>query len=171
MSPALLLLLTGCADVDPGIYEGVEVEDAWLEGLRLSTMSMVLGFVRGQAELVVRGPEGQEVSGPVTLTGGTAGLSADLILTEFPLADVPLSLPPEPLYGEQLLGRYTGSSMSLVTAVGVETHHLENEHGVRIDQASLAIGAGMMIAREWLTLEPGELEADDAGDTGDTGGR
>jgi len=162
---SFLPLLLSCADVDPLFFEGVEVSSAWLEGARLSTGAFIIGRVRGGADLFVEDPQGSIVSGPVSLRGGTAGFTADLIMTEFPLTDIPLQLPREALLGEDLLGRYKGSSASFVSAIGVETHHLENEVGVEIDQAFLAVGVGMMWGYEWITMAP----IDEDSDTGDTG--
>ena len=166
MSLLLPALLLSCADIDPGVFEGIEVEEAWLEEARLTSLALVVGRVRGSAELFVEGVDGELVSGPVALRGGTAGFMLDVVLTEFPLGDVPLQLPREEVMGEELLGRYRGRSASLVSGLGVETHHLRNDAGVEIDQAFLALGVGMMLGYESLTLRP---VGADSGDTGDTG--
>ena len=163
----LLPLLAGCGLADPLAFEGIEVESARLEGARISTAAFIIGRVRGGADLVVEGTHGESVTGPVSLRGGTAGLSADLNMTEFPLSDIPLQLPREPVMGEELLGKYRGSSASFVSGIGVETHHLHNEAGVEIDQAFLAVGVGLMWGYEWVTMSA--IDEGDTGDTGDTG--
>lgn len=167
------MLLTACT-ADPLAYEGVQVEEAWMENVRLSTVALILGVVRGAGDLIVVSPDGQRVEGPVVIRGVTAGLSVDMILTEFPLGEVPLQLPRGEVLGEELLGRYRGTSASLVSGIGVETHHLANEYEVEIDQAFLALGVGVMFGYEAFTIHPGEYAEDtggssDTGDTGDTG--
>jgi len=162
------MLLAGCT-ADPLDYEGVPVQEAWMENVRLSTVAVILGVVRGAGDLIVVGTQGQRIEGPVVIRGVTAGLSVDMIITEFPLGEVPLQLPREEVLGEELLGRYRGTSASIVSGIGVETHHLKNEAEVEIDQAFLALGVGIMFGYEAFTIHPG-VEEEDTGDTGlDTG--
>ena len=39
MSPLLPALLLSCADIDPGVFEGIEVEEAWLEEARVEALA------------------------------------------------------------------------------------------------------------------------------------
>lgn len=143
-----LLLVTGCAP-DLSTLEAVEVERARVVGTRLSSVALFGGGTWGTGTLEVDGSAGELLEVPVTLRGGTLGAILDLTREE---PELQLELPDQPVTADQLLGSYRGSTEEIVVIAGVDVRHLHNEHGVGIDQATLAWGLGVMFAYEWLRI-------------------
>lgn len=151
MRPGLLLLVTalaGCAP-DPSALAGVQVREAWVEDLALTSAALLGGACWGRGELVVLGLQGEQIEAPVTVRGGMIGAALDFSREE---PELWLELPDDPVRGDQLLGSYRGSGEQITLFAGLEVRHLHNEHGVGIDQASLTWGLGIMFAYEWLRL-------------------
>jgi hypothetical protein len=145
---ATALLLMGCRS-DLGQLEAVEVRRAWVEDAELTSLALIGGGCWGDGTLVVLGQEGERLEQPVDLRGGMVGFVLDVTREE---PELWLELPDEPVTADQLLGGYRGSGEEVVIIAGLEVRHLRNEHGVGIDQASLALGLGVMFAYEWLRI-------------------
>jgi hypothetical protein len=161
---ALLALAPACRRLDPEDFADLEVQAAWISGLNINTLALVVGPASGGGDLWMETTDGEVVGVPVVLRGGTAGFSAEMILLSTAFSEVELELPGV-LTGDQLMGYYRGTSASLVTGAGVETHHLRNEWDVELDQPFFTLGAAVMYGFEWLNLVPVRGEVD-----GDTGG-
>lgn len=141
-------LCLGCSP-DLGWLEAVEVQRAWVEVDQLTSVAFIGGGTWGTGTMVVEGQQGEQLEVPVTLRGGTLGAILDATREE---PDLFLELPDDPITADQLLGAYRGSTEEIVVIAGVDVRHLHNEHGVGIDQASLALGLGIMFAYEWLRI-------------------
>jgi hypothetical protein len=163
---ATLLPLAGCSP-DLGWLEEVEVQRAWVEGAQLTSVAFIGGGTWGRGTLMIEGQQGERLTVPVTLRGGSLGGILDVSREE---PDLFLELPDEPVTADQLLGSYRGSAEEIVVIAGVDVRHLHNEHGVGIDQASLALGLGIMFAYEWLRIRVDgdrHIVQDDGWDTAD----
>jgi hypothetical protein len=146
--PLALATLPGCAP-DASSLAGIEVREAWVEHLRLTSAALIGGACWGTGDLVVLGQQGESVEAPLKVRGGMVGLALDFSREE---PELWLELPEDPVQGDQLLGGYRGSGEQVTVLAGVEVRHLHNEHGVGIDQPSLTWGLGVMFAYEWLRL-------------------
>ncbi len=163
-----LFLLLGCRDVDASFLADLEVQRAELEHFHVQTVAVLGGGLFGSGDLVIEASDGVEYIVPVEVKGGTFGLGLDL-LPVGAVGGAYLELPDRRIFGDELFGRYKGSSQSFVAVAGVEVHHLRNEYGVVIDEPSLGLGIGVMAAGEWLTLRP-RIDDLDRLRTIDTGG-
>ncbi len=163
-----LFLLLGCRDVDASFLADLEVQRAELEHIHVQTVAVLGGGLFGSGDLVIEASDGVEYIVPVEVKGGTFGLGLDL-LPVGAVGGAYLELPDRRIFGDELFGRYKGSSQSFVAVAGVEVHHLRNEYGVVIDEPSLGLGIGVMAAGEWLTLRP-RIDDLDRLRTIDTGG-
>jgi hypothetical protein len=141
-------MLSGCAQ-DLSHLEEVEVRQAWVVGAHLTDVAVIGGGTWGKGTLEVLGMEGEELTVPVTLRGGSVGFAFDFSRSE---PQLQLELPDEPVTADQLLGSYRGSGEEITVVAGVDVKHLHNEHGVGIDQACLAWGLGINFAYEWLNM-------------------
>jgi len=149
----VLLALFGCRDVDAGFLADVEVHRAEIERFQVQTVAVIGGGLFGRGDVVIEAVDGQEYVVPVEVKGGTLGLGVDLL----PVGAVGralFELPDRRVMGDELFGRYKGSSQPFVAMAGVEVHHLRNEYGVIIDEPALGLGIGVMVGGEWLTLRP-----------------
>ncbi|MFH1465859.1 MAG: hypothetical protein ABIO70_15840 [Pseudomonadota bacterium] len=169
MRPTLPLLAAALAGCSPDLtaLAAVEVREAWIEDLALTSVALIGGACWGRGELVVLGQQGEHLEVPLKLRGGMVGAAFDFS-RETPELD--LELPDTPIRADRLLGGYRGSGEQITIFVGVEVRHLHNDHGVGIDQASLTEGLAVMFAYEWLKLrlddEP-SLGEDTGWDQGD----
>lgn len=168
MVSLLWLSLLGCRSVDADFLADVEVQRAEIERFNVQTMAVLGGALYGRGELVVESVQGDVFFVPLEVRGGTFGFGLDLL----PLGAVgraTLELPDRRVMGNELFGRYKGSSMSIVAPLGAEVRHMRNEFGVGIDEASFGLGVGLMAAHDWLTLRPtiDTLVGRPTGDTGD----
>lgn len=172
----LLLAVLGCRPAELDYLSDVEIRRAELEGLTVQTMAVLGGATYGGGDLVIEAMDGSEYIVPVDVRGGTAGLGVDLL----PLGAVGralLELPDRRVMGNELFGRYKGSSQSIVAGAGVEVRHLRNPYGVIIDEPAFGLGVGLMVGYEWLSVWPKIPEESlgafviDTGDTGDAGAR
>jgi len=162
-----LLLLLGCSP-DLSELEAVEVHRASIVDTTLSSVALFGGGSWGQGTLEIEGSAGEQLTVPVTLRGGALGAIIDATREQ---PDFQLELPDEPITADQLLGSYRGSGEEVVIIFGVQIRHLRNEHGVGIDQASLAMGFGIMFAYEWLRIRvDGDRELYEDTGLDDTGG-
>lgn len=162
MRPAAwLLLLAGCTP-DTGRLPLASIDVRWarLEKVDLGGMTMLGGGGGGGAELLVGSTAGETYIVPVSLSYASAGLLLDLSISSAGATD--LVLPRETIRGDALFGTYKGSREGLVVLVGAVGRHLQNEAGVRIDDTSLAIGFSVLVAAEWLTVNP-DLQLVDTG--------
>jgi len=165
----LLLALLGCRDVDASFLADIEVQRAEIVHFNVQTAALIGGGVFGRGDVVIEAVDGQVHTIPVEVKGGTVGLGLDL-LPVGAVGGAVFELPDRRVYGDELFGRYKGSSQSFVAVAGVEVHHLRNEYGVILDEPALGIGIGVMVAGEWITLRPriSELSSYDTSDTGGT---
>ena len=150
--------LLGCRTVDADFLADIEVQYAEIDRFQVQTVALIGGALFGQGELLIEAVDRQEYLIPVEVKGGTVGLGVDL-LPVGAVGQAILELPDRRIYGDELFGRYKGSSQSFVAGAGVEVHHLRNEYGVIIDEPAFGVGIGVMAGGEWLTLRPkiGEL--------------
>jgi hypothetical protein len=154
-------LLPGCTP-DTSFLAEIEVREAWVEDLRLTSAALIGGPCWGRGELVIEGQGGEHVEVPVKVRGGMVGVALDFSREE---PELWLELPDHPVQGDDLLGGYRGSGEQVTVLAGVEVRHLHNEHGVGIDQPSLTWGVGVMFAYEWLRLRlDGEPTGEPAGE-------
>ena len=150
----LLPALPACGGDDLSALAGFDVVRASLEDLDIHTLALAVGLVEGRGTLRIDGDGGERVVAPVELDGWLLGLSLDVSVNESAGDSFPLELPAAPVRGDQVFGSYTGRVAGVVMTLGVKARHLENDHGVRIDQPFFVVGLGMNVGFEWLTLEP-----------------
>lgn len=143
--PLLLVVAAGCTSTVPDELVGVPITSAFVDGVGLGGLQMIVGGWGGTGELHARTARGDELVVPVDLTGGSVGMLMEFALSGGGRLD--LDLPPEPVDGEDLFGTYRGLREAGVLIVGPVGVHLENDAGVRIDETRLAFG--MAISVSW----------------------
>jgi len=147
----LVGLANGCLDVDGAELQSINVDSAVITSMNVCTIAFIGGTVGAEGSLVIENASGESRSYPVELFGATVGFAFNVGYSN-PVVDLVLELPSAELTGDQLLGHYAGSAEAFVAGVGVEARHMENEHGVGIDQPFLGIGVGMMVAFEYMDM-------------------
>ncbi len=158
----IALALAGCTPEIPEEVRGLRVVEARIESISGGGMQVVGGGWSGSGDLVAETVSGEELVLPVTLAGGSFGLVLDLSVT--PGSKWSFGLPGPSVPASHLFGKYRGSRESLIVLVGAVGTHLENEHGVRIDDTSVGLGLGLSASWQWLHVDL--VEPDDL-DTGD----
>ncbi len=168
---ALSFAALGCAPVEvPPKLAGASIRRAWLEEYNWSTMGVLGGGLTGHAWLYAVDSEGGYHEQYVRLRGGLAGFGLEFTMGGDRLVE--LELPPGEVTGAQLFDRYSGSFEAFVVGIGFASLHLENEHGVQIDDHGL-VGPLMAISvsAAWMRLVPAdpppELDSGDSTETGD----
>lgn len=165
----LLSVLAGCQDVDGEVLDAPIVA-ARLERVNVRGLTLLGGSWGGKADLVVQPEVGREFTVPVSLRGGAFGLGVELVPYESGAFGVPLVLPEGEVTGNDLIGRYSGSSAAFAVLAGAEVRHLRNRAGVEIDAAFVPWGVSLFWGAEWVAIDPREVVLPTL-DTGtDTGG-
>ncbi len=163
---ALSFAALGCAPVEvPPKLAGASIRRAWLEEYNWSTMGVLGGGLTGHAWLYAVDSEGGYHEQYVRLRGGLAGFGLEFTMGGDRLVE--LELPPGEVTGAQLFDRYSGSFEAFVVGIGFASLHLENEHGVQIDDHGL-VGPLMAISvsAAWMRLVPADPPPElDSGDS------
>lgn len=160
-----LAALSGCTTRFPEEVLGLRVVEARLEGIGGGGMQVIGGGWSGSGDLVATTVSGEELVVPVTLGAGAAGMLIEM--SAQPASTWELGLPGPSVPASHLFGTYKGSREALIVLVGAVGLHLENEHGVRIDDTSFGLGIGLSASWQWLHVT--EQRLGETGDTGDTG--
>lgn len=162
-----LAALSACTTRFPEEVLGLRVVDARLEGVGGGGMQVIGGGWSGSGDLVATTVAGEELVVPVTLGAGSAGMLLEMSAT--PASTWDLDLPGPSVPASHLFGTYRGSRESLIVLVGAVGLHLENDHGVRIDDTSVGLGIGLSASWQWLHVTEQRLDPTATGDTGDSG--
>lgn len=152
----LLTVLAGCQGVDGEVLDA-PILSARLENVSLRGLTVLVGSWGGKADLVVQPVQGRELTVPVSLRGGTFGLGVELVPYETAAFGVPLVLPEGEVTGNDLIGRYSGSSAAISVVAGVESRHLKNAADVEIDAAFVPFGVSLIWGAEWVAIDPREV--------------
>ena len=160
----IAVALAGCTTRFPEELNGLRIVEAQIEGVSGGGMQVVGGGWSGSGELVAETVSGDELAIPVALTAGSAGMLVEMSIS--PGSTWELGLPDPQVPADQLFGTYDGSRESLIVVVGAVGTHLENEHGVRIDDTSFALGVGVSASWQWLHVTEKQLPAPSSADTG-----
>lgn len=146
----IALGLGACTSSFPEELLGVRVKEAHLEAVTGGGMVMIGGGWAGSGDLVGTTVAGEEVRVPVDLAAGSVGLLMDM---SFSLpSKMRFGLPDPDVPAGDLFGRYKGSHESLILLAGASAVHLENPHGVRIDDVGFAMGVGIEVGWYWMNV-------------------
>lgn len=158
----LAWLLLGCRPVDSAGMQ-TPLARAWLENIDLRALSLLGGAWGGRADLVMETASGVQDTRVVGLRGGMAGFGVELIPWASGAGTLPLRLPDEQTVGDDLLGHYSGNGAAAVVIAGAATHHLHNEHDVRIDGVTIGTLVGIFVGAEWVTIDVADQGFDPGG--------
>ncbi len=161
-----LLWASGCTTEFPEELLGLRVVEAHLESVSGGGMQVIGGGWSGSGDLVATTAAGEELVVPVSIGAGSAGMLLEMSAT--PFSKWNLGLPDAEVPASHLFGTYKGSREALILLVGAVGMHLENEHGVRIDDTSFGLGIGVAASWQWLHVsmkDEGDLQSGDTGDT------
>lgn len=150
----LLLLGLGACRGHPDALMDVPVASASLQDVSLTTVAVIGGPVTGSGTLVVTEPGGVVRAFPVELRGSTLGAVLEVDV-DGPGHDnrAEFVLPAPVVTGNDLLGRYRGSSVSLDLVLGFDSVHLKNKRDVMLDKNYFSIGVGLHAGFEWLRID------------------
>ncbi len=160
----LLLLTLACTPDRVVSWCGDDVVRARIVEGSLTRFALLGGSIKGGGLLIADRAGGSTCELPVELVGGQLGVSVEVTQA---MVEMELEVPAGGVAGAHLFGRYDGSTAVGSAILGVSTLHLENGHGVGMDQANLTLGVGMGWTYAWLDVT--EWVGVDLGDTAETG--
>lgn len=164
----LTALLLACAPDRVVSWCGDDVVRARIVEGSLTRVAVLGGSLRGGGLLIADRAGGSSCELPVKLEGGQVGASFEVAQA---MVEMELEVPAGGVAGAHLLGRYDGTTAVGSVILGVSTLHLENGHGVGMDQANFTLGVGVGVTYAWVDLTEWEgLVIGDTADTADTAG-
>ena len=158
-----LLALVGCVQgTDSPIFD-VNVAEARIESLSMTSLGILGGSFGMSGTLHVVTPEGERLSEPVAFDGafmgfglafgGSVGAAADL--------DLPLGAP---VPGADLFQTYQGTYEALTVGAGVQSVNLLNPAGVHLDSTQFGLIFGVEVA--YLSVDMKVIPPRETGDSG-----
>ena len=147
--------LMACVLRNPELL-GMQVVSVEVTDVQSERVGVMFGVERVDAVMKITDDEGVVHHVPVRGTGPSMGVgfavsrSADLPWTD-PWAELSA---PEALRGQQLFGRYSGTSLSGAWVLGAERQDLRRRNGARWSQGGPVVGVAMWMGVEWMWLRP-----------------
>jgi hypothetical protein len=155
-----LATATGCG-ADAGVWDGVPIEEAWLEEFDLSALAIAAGTMQGDALLVFEESGGTVSSLPVHLGGGSLGVAMDMSIDpegHEGAVDIDLSDVRDPTVGD-VLGTYHGTGAAGAAFVGGSRRRMRNGEGASFREDHFVIGLSIFFGYEWITIREGGDDA------------